>query len=354
MGVSRDYPSRPPGCWGRYDFTQGLPNHIHAFALSEHVGGAHPCTGPAVAFGRVWRLNYTAAAPLTSRWSLGSGPPRVLVARAETVISCTPRHLVLYTHFGSSGSGTDSVSRASGTTWAPPPPSRASSPSPLPLSRSRVTTWLSRAALLPGGKEVSTSPGREEGVCVTPREATPRLQPAAGRSCAVQVSALRRLSCGDPRTAQHVPHAARAFGPGAPNPRATTDGGQHFFQAGKRCHSLRAGRRRLCNTTGLNFATTGIPGLPSTCRTQHVPSAQVLLTPVLRLTAGSTSSRQEEGVTPSGREGGVYVTPVVTGWPPLQMSVFSGLHPTQTRVAPSHLRATSSGKDLYQHGLFRA
>ena len=42
---------------------------------------------------------------------------------------------------------------------------------------------------------------------------------------------------------------------------------------------------------------------------EHVPSAQVLLTPVLRLTAGSTSSRQEEGVTPSGREGGVYVTP---------------------------------------------
>ena len=125
---------------------------------------------------------------------------------------------MLYTHFGSGGSGTDSVSRASGTTWAPPPPSRASSPSPLPLSRSRVTTWLSRAALLPGGKEVSTSPGREEGVYVTPREATPRLQPAAGRSCAVQVSALRRLSCGDPRTAQHVPHAARAFGPGAANP----------------------------------------------------------------------------------------------------------------------------------------
>ena len=88
----------------------------------------------------------------------------------------------------------------------------------------------------------------------------------------------------DPRTAQHVPHAARAFGPGAPNPRATTDGGQHFSQAGRRCHSLRAGRRRLCNTTGLNFATTGIPGLPSTCRTQHVPSAQVLLTPVLRTT----------------------------------------------------------------------
>jgi len=164
---------------------------------------------------------------------------------------------------------------------------------------------------------VSTSPGREEGVCVTPSEATPRLQPAAGRSCAVQVSALRRLSCGDPRTAQHVPHAARAFGPGAANPRATTDSGQHFFQAGTRCHSLRAGRRRLCNTTGLNFATTGIPGLPSTCRTQHVPSAQVLLTPVLRLTAGSTSSRQEEGVTPSGREEGVYVTPVVAGWPPL-------------------------------------
>ena len=198
-------------------------------------------------FGRVWRLNYTAAAPLTSRWSLGSGPPRVLVARAETAISCTPRHLVLYTHFGSGGSGTDSVSRASGTTWAPPPPSRASSPSPLPLSRSRVTTWLSRAALLPGGKEVSTSPGREEGVCVTPSEATPRRQPAAGRSCAVQVSALRRLPCGDPRTAQHVP--------------------------------------------------------------QHVPSGQVLLIPVLRLTAGSTSSRQEKGVTPSGREEGVYVTP---------------------------------------------
>ena len=123
---------------------------------------------------------------------------------------------------------------------------------------------------------------------------------------------------GDPRTAQHVPHAARAFGPGAPNPRATTDGGQHFFQAGKRCHSLRAGGRRLCNTTGLNFATTGIPGLPSTCCTQHVPSAQVLLTPVLRPTAGSTSSRQEEGVTPSKREEGVYVTPVVTGWPPLR------------------------------------
>jgi hypothetical protein len=206
---------------------------------------------------------------------------------------------VLYTHFGSGGSGTDSVSRASGSTWAPPPPSRASSPSPLPLSRSRVTTWLSRAALLPGGKEVSTSPGREEGVCVTPSEATPRLQPAAGRSCPAGAT-------------------ARAFGPGATNPRATTDGGQHFFQAGKRCHSLRAGRRRLCNTTGLNFATTGIPGLPSTCRTQHVPSAQVLLTPVLRLTAGSTSSRQEEGVTPSGREEGVYVTPVVAGWPPLQ------------------------------------
>ena len=112
--------------------------------------------------------------------------------------------------------------------------------------------------------------------------------------------------------------AARAFGPGATNPRATTDGGQHFFQAGKRCHSLRAGRRRLCNTTGLNFATTGIPGLPSTCRTQHVPSAQVLLTPVLRLTAGSTSSRQEEGVTPSKREEGVYVTLVVAGWPPRQ------------------------------------
>ena len=198
-------------------------------------------------FGRVWRLNYIAAAPFTSRWSLGSGPPRVLVARAETVMPCTPRHLVLYTHFGSGGSGTDSVSRASGTTWAPPPPSRASSPSPLPLSRSRVTTWLSRAALLPGGKEVSTSPGREEGVCVTPSEATPCRQPAAGRSCAVQVSALRRLSCGDPRTAQHVP--------------------------------------------------------------QHVPSGQVLLIPVLRLTAGSTSSRQEKGVTPSVREEGVYVTP---------------------------------------------
>ncbi len=133
----------------------------------------------------------------------------------------------------------------------------------------------------------------------------------------MQASALRRLSCGDPRTAQHVPHAARAFGPGAANPRATTDGGQHFFQAGKRCHSLRAGGRRLCNTTGLNFATTGIPGLPSTCRMQHVPSAQVLLTPVLRLTAGSTSSRQEKGVTPSEREEGVYVTPVVAGWPPL-------------------------------------
>jgi hypothetical protein len=120
--------------------------------------------------------------------------------------------------------------------------------------------------------------------------------------------------------------AARAFGPGATNPRATTDGGQHFFQAGKRCHSLRAGRRRLCNTTGLNFATTGIPGLPSTCRTQHVPSAQVLLTPVLRLTAGSTSSRQEEGVTPSEREEGVYVTLVVTGLSltgrPLLLSVF--------------------------------
>ena len=162
---------------------------------------------------------------------------------------------MLYTHFGSGGSGTDSASRASGTTWAPPPPSRASSPPPLPLSRSSVTTWLSRAALLPGGKEVSTSPGREEGVCVTPSEATPRRQPAAGRSCAVQVSALRRLSCGDPRTAQHVPHAARAFGPGATNSRATTDCGQHFFQAGRRCHSLRAGRRRLCNTSRDRVAT---------------------------------------------------------------------------------------------------
>ena len=29
-GVSRDYPSMPPSCWGRYDFTQGLSNHIHA------------------------------------------------------------------------------------------------------------------------------------------------------------------------------------------------------------------------------------------------------------------------------------------------------------------------------------
>ena len=121
--------------------------------------------------------------------------------------------------------------------------------------------------------------------------------------------------------------AARAFGPGATNPRATTDSGQHFSQAGRRCHSLRAGRRRLCNTTGLNFATTGIPGLPSTCRTQHLPSAQVLLTPVLRLTAGSTSSRQEKGVTPSEREGGVYVTPVVTGWPPLQTHLQEGESP---------------------------
>ena len=139
--------------------------------------------------------------------------------------------------------------------------------------------------------------------------------------------------------------AARAFGPGATNPRATTDGGQHFFQAGKRCHSPRAGGRRLCNTTGLNFATTGIPGLPSTCRTQHVPSAQVLLTPVLRLTAGSTSSRQEEGVTPSGREGGVYVTPVVTGWPPLQ-SLGQEDHPSCGRSdamrGHGHLRTAES------------
>ena len=141
--------------------------------------------------------------------------------------------------------------------------------------------------------------------------------------------------------------AARAFGPGATNPRATTDGGQHFFQAGKRCHSLRAGRRRLCNTTGLNFATTGIPGLPSTCRTQHVPSAQVLLTPVLRLTAGSTSPRREEGVTPSEREEGVYVTPVVTGWPPLQ--TVSGSASRQEKVGVRtrsfHLQGRCVGAD---------
>ena len=30
VGVSRDYPSIPPSCWSRYDFTQGLSNHIHA------------------------------------------------------------------------------------------------------------------------------------------------------------------------------------------------------------------------------------------------------------------------------------------------------------------------------------
>ena len=127
---------------------------------------------------------------------------------------------------------------------------------------------------LPGRKKVSLPPG--------------------GRKAPMQHHWAELCYDWDPRTAQHVPHAARAFGPGAANPRATTDSGQHFFRAGRRCHSLRVGRRRLCNTSRDRVAT------PSETRGQccHCTLARAAVVCMECLSFGVNTSAGHADLTP--------------------------------------------------------